>query len=75
MGRSQEVVRRLEALLMRWSFRDADQNAQNDSASRPDAGSFLTVSLVAREERIAKGKNSRHGSRHRYAHRSSFDCT
>ena len=75
MGRSQGVIRRLEALLMRWSFRDADQNAQNDSASRPDAGSFLTVSLVAREERIARGKNSRDGSRHLYAHRSSFDCT
>jgi hypothetical protein len=39
MGRSQGAIRRLEALLMRWSFRDADQNAQNDSASRPDAAS------------------------------------
>ena len=75
MGRSRGVIRRLEALLMRSSFRDADQNPQNDSASRPDAGSFLTVSLVAREERIARGKNSRDGSRHLYAHRSSFDCT
>ena len=75
MGRSQGVIRRLEALLMRWSFRNADQNAQNDSASHPDVGFFLTVSLVAREERIANGENSRNGSRHLYAHRSSFDCT
>ena len=49
MGRSQGVIRRLEALLMRWSFRDADQNAQNDSASRPDAGSFsLSVWLLGK---------------------------
>jgi hypothetical protein len=75
MGRSQGVIRRLEALLMRWSFRNADQNAQNDSASRPDAGSFLTANLVAREGRIANGENSRNGSRHLYTHRSSFDCT
>ena len=75
MGRSRGVIRRLEALLMRSSFRDADQNPQNDSASRPDADSFLTGSLVAGEEHITKGENSRHGSRHLHAHRSSFDCT
>jgi hypothetical protein len=75
MGRSRGVIRRLEALLMRRSFRDADRNAQNDSASRSDAGSFLTGSLVIRQQRIAKGKNSRRGSRHLHAHCSSFDCT
>jgi hypothetical protein len=75
MGRSRGVTPKPAIQVMRRSFEDADQNAQNDSAGRPDAGSFLTGSLVARQERLTERMSSQHRSRHMYARRSDFDCT